>query len=152
MRKTLADEIARATARVTSAEAAASDLASIGVDKDALLEEAKTADGPRLKEILKLIGDAQAKASRQDKRDLRALDFARSALDRLEDQARLEADYLGYLVIPDLLAEMIYNKAYEDGHSSGFSEIEMIYADLSDLIRLAYDAGLSRAKELASEK
>lgn len=154
MRRTLADELARAENRLAAAQGKVSDLSEVDIDKEALLEEAKTADGKRLKEILETIQKAQAKASRIEKRSRREVEIAAAALDRLNDQAKLEEDYLRGLEVSDRVAEMLYVKAreyanaYEDGYSSACGAIEMIYDGLVDLVRASYTDGYNTASKL----
>lgn len=40
--------------------------------------------------------------------------------------------------------ELIYAKAYEDGHAGGYEDVELHYSDLADLARKIIDAASSK--------
>lgn len=49
-------------------------------------------------------------------------------------------DEYGTSELPDGVDAALFGKAYEMGHSAGYSEIELMYGELADLVLLAYRA------------
>lgn len=49
-------------------------------------------------------------------------------------------DEYGTGELPDAVDSALYGKAWEMGHSAGYSEIELMYGDLADLVIAAYRA------------
>jgi len=47
----------------------------------------------------------------------------------------LAEDNKKYYGFSDEICDMIYNKAYDDGHASGLHEIANIYVELSDFVK-----------------
>lgn len=54
---------------------------------------------------------------------------------RLSHRAWLENDY-GTDTLSQRSRDVIYNKAWEDGHSNGFASVESEYQDLLDIVNI----------------
>ncbi len=49
--------------------------------------------------------------------------------------------------LPENLQKAVYSKAYSDGHSAGFHEIEGVYLELAELVNFAFTAGAKSSTE-----
>lgn len=56
--------------------------------------------------------------------------------ERAAERAKMEAEF-GTADMPEKARDLIWNKAWEDGHSSGYGEVRMHYDDLSDIAKAA---------------
>ncbi len=54
-------------------------------------------------------------------------------------QEALRTAYLPNL--PEAVTDLVFRKAWEDGHASGEHEVEQIYEDLAEIAKAAHAAG-----------
>jgi hypothetical protein len=69
--------------------------------------------------------------------------FEQAAIERRGVANRLATEYL-----PDLPAEVadhVFGLAYEQGHSSGWTEVEHYYAEIAPVVVAAFSAGQESA-------
>ena len=76
----------------------------------------------------------------------RAAREARQAEERRQIAAHKAEMFAGY-ELPPVVLEAAYAKAWEDGHSGGFSEVAYCFSDLAELALTAYTQGALHAKE-----
>jgi hypothetical protein len=64
---------------------------------------------------------------------------------RAEHAEEMAATYLPGL--PEAVTDKVYEYAYQQGHSAGYPDIESYYADLVEVIEIAYNAGYNEARD-----
>lgn len=95
-------------------------------------------DAARLAERIKDAKVAKAKADREARR-------AAALAERENHQIRMFKEYAEPFGVPWNVADKVYAMAWENGHSSGYDEVEGLYQDFAELARVAYEQGIEDA-------
>jgi hypothetical protein len=62
-----------------------------------------------------------------------------------EEKAAEFRERYGLRVVPDRIAERVWNLAWEDGHASGYWQVEEFYADYAELVLAVREATIREA-------